>query len=490
METYTSKWIRILIGFVVLALATKYVAREDWFREPREVQAMGAVVFVGALLLVSGVLSALRLRRERRQEPAAAGAGRTGVQRLVGVVVTAGLAGLLAGGLASGARVLNVTWAEQTAWRRAQAKGDAEAYSSYVYTIMQRHQPLAEERVDEDAARRASKAYRAAPLLGPMREGLHRWSIRAKQPGERASQPWKPDLSGLLDRFTPVREHVAAADAAYDDARFQEATAAGTASALRIYRMELAGGRHVDAARDALRALYREAEQRYAELIAGGQADPASSAGIQALLAHLREQDVDALVVPVCFLPVAGLEGGAIEQAIRDETGGKVVPVSPVFTAERNAKRERGVVQRMDKALRAVVGDLFELRLSDPAEARNRARFLVQHEVLPTGAIYQARSQDELPVAERTLFVGIAVAFTCSVQVPADGAPLADDPGQGHRFTLLAKPAPSFSADRGARTLEQSGDLVYGTMVQTAFADFERALIESYGLSEPKSAPR
>ena len=65
-------------------------------------------------------------------------------------------------------------------------------------------------------------------------------------------------------------------------------------------------------------------------------------------------------------------------------------------------------------------------------------------------------------------------------------ATLTDDPAQGHAFNVSAKPSPTFTAGTVDRTPAQNADAIYGTMASTAFDDFERSLIKSYGLVVPK----
>ena len=229
--------------------------------------------------------------------------------------------------------------------------------------------------------------------------------------------------------------------------------------------------------REELTATVRNATHRYELSINGKKTNAQSVAGIRALLS----QDVDAFVVPVVFLPVKGLDASELEDAVKEKTGAKeVVPVAPSFTPELNAARRYSVTFSMNEALAPVVGDLFQLKEGTPEETRTGPRFLVGQSVFPSGSVYASVDEKERPVSEQTLFMGVAMRFECTIQVPDRGVPLEDDLARGHRFTLLAKPAPDISAS--TREGKMSGEAVYNAMANSAFASFRDGLLEAWGL--------
>ncbi len=502
METYTWKVIRILIGPIPLVLVLNYLLRETWIADSNETTPLTLATALGSLFLTTGLVGAFRLHRDRKRSNVPK---RTFKLKLAWFGLAATLAALLTGGVIFLGRVFNVRNTESYRWtamhlsvdewseRTGVAGDDERARQSqrardYILFVEMYHPGLCAERVDEAAVERVSRRLAELDRHNALHGAIEEYQRRLKGTRDRSEGVWlknKPDLSWYLNTFTPVAEHLAAADMAYEDARLSESVASGTATSLRAFRFEFSDGRHDEASRGALRDLYREAEKRYAGT--AERADPESAEGIKALLAHLRDTDVETMVVPVCFLPVEGLQGQEIERAIKQETGAKrVIPVSPAFTAELNVQRQGLVVRRMNQALRAVVGDLFELREAPPEKTRNQPRFLVRYKVVGTGAIYSSQSEEKLPMAERTLFVGIAMGFECSIQLPEGQAPLVDDPEAGHCFTLMAEPATSFSAGHEGQSLGAYAAAVYNTMASTAFDDFKNALVRTYGLGEPK----
>jgi hypothetical protein len=109
-------------------------------------------------------------------------------------------------------------------------------------------------------------------------------------------------------------------------------------------------------------------------------------------------------------------------------------------------------------------------------------RFLVRYRVLPSGTTYTKKSENELPAADRQVFIGIHIDFDFTLQVPgAAGASLEDDPEKGHRFSMTAKPPMSFSVSG-----RSAGDhAVYDQMAETAFNEFEQKLVRAYGFGAP-----
>lgn len=480
-EGYAWKIVRLLIGPAVMAAV--FLKGFSWphsILRGVQLNFYTGFVFVGALLFSTGLLGILRLRMDRK--PGAP--PRSGTSKLAWFAAAVLLAALLGGGEQFAGRVVNVRAAERTRFEDASSRNTADSWNSWRYFLRHHHgEPLVRTYDDPETRDRFKKVFETTLLMDDDRSALHQLSVRMEQQAGGAAE-WE-DYGWWLDTFTPVREHARAGETAYEDARFREAAADGSPGQLRAFRLEFPKGRHADEAKALLQARYREVEKRYADLVASKQANPESVAGVKSLLAWLRENDVDARMVPVCFLPVEGLDGDNLEEAVRKVVRPKeVVPVSPQFTAEVNQKRQYSVTYSMDKALRAVMGSLVALREAKADETRRQARFLVGYKVFGTGQVYSRVSENALPPDQRTVYVGIGMRFDCTIQVPSGGAPLDEDLGRGHRFTLTARPAPNFTAV-GDKSGVSAG-AVYSTMASTAFDNFRDSLIRGYGLEVPR----
>ena len=259
-----------------------------------------------------------------------------------------------------------------------------------------------------------------------------------------------------------------------DDAAHREAVHARTAGALRGYLQSHAGGRHVEEAREEIRALYRKAEEAY--LAKSAKAVPQANEGMKALLAHLREQSSP--VVNICFAPAEGIDGKEAEAQVFEMTQStKIFPVGPSFSAEANRAREDRIIGIMGASFRQVLtDDLFALTSSSLADPG--PRFLVRYKVVGSGTYYTWNREKNLPLAQRSCYVGIQVDFVFSLQVPGSAHPVDSDPAKGFAFTMSASPAPNFTV-MGS---DPSATDVYTRMAETAFQEFEVNLCNAYGL--------
>jgi hypothetical protein len=209
----------------------------------------------------------------------------------------------------------------------------------------------------------------------------------------------------------------------------------------------------------------------------GPGGDARAVEGMKALLAFLCDSDDP--TVRIQFLPVGGLEGAAVEKDARETTGSdKVQEIGPSFTPERNRMRETEIARSMQTAFgRVFAGDVFLLDVD--SKKKVGPRFLVRYRVLGSGEIYTWNEEEKLPLAQRRVYPGIAIAFDFTLQVPTLEAELADDPEKGYRFSMVVKPLPNFSvAGRSPSALD-----VYDRMAETAFTQFEVALSRAYGVA-------
>lgn len=394
---------------------------------------------------------------------------------------------ILGYGAALHARVIRYQNVEARYWEGCEAGRDREyGCGEYVRWAEPLQTKLLDARYDDfEGMNREYQAWSdstASMSLGPLRDRMRRYEAvyAMKQRGD--SPRGEPYL-----RHTPLAEHAPLALERLDDASFEKVRESHRAASFREYLRDWPKGRNRDAARERLRELYRAATERYRKQVAGPGTSPEAVQGMLALLEHLRKEDPVTATVPICFLPVAGLEGGKIEELVSALTGSKKVhPVEPAFTAEANKRRNGLVVGYIDRALKRVLGDLFVPQWWSPSAVRDRPRFLVHYEVRATGRAYGVTSEESLPPAERNQYVGIAIEFDFTIQVPEGDQPLTDDPDQGHRFGFVARPAPNFSV-AGAQSPEVFARKVYDRMAETAFDEFTRKLAEAYGLGLPPS---
>ncbi len=291
---------------------------------------------------------------------------------------------------------------------------------------------------------------------------------------------WSKDTWGdewWLDTFTPFKAHVTEATAKYGEARYAEVMANPEVKELRRYRAEFPGMHSVETAAP-IAAKYREALANYDKLIEGKETDAESVKGLRALFTWLGEHDVDSDQVRVVFLPFEDLKAAEFEDAVQKETGAReVAPVSVAFTAYANSQRANGVLNSLNSAIGPISGELFQL--SDRFDQVARPRFLVSEKVRLSGETYSSADEREWPMSKRKIYIGIAMIFDCTLQIPKGEEPLDDDLAHGFHFQQLAKPSPRITA-RGQEKLADAD--VYGAMAGSAFSDFRERLIKSYGL--------
>ncbi len=461
MTTFTSTLNRIFLGAVPVVAAAIYLANSDRLLDTDEVLVTTGAIALGALLLASGMIGALRLAgTPRTRTPPQRSAG----ERIAWGALTLVMGVLVALIVATAARVRNVTLVEQTEWQRAVQADTPGAYEDYL-AFVERTRPTRAQgfarlvRLNDtqwlfDMFTEASGHIVAATIAHD--DASYRETVKVGTPQA---------FRAYLRDFNPG-VHTADATLALDDAVYAEAAKAGTAAALRDYREQFSRGRHTKDARLALEAMYARAEADYDARVAG-KADAVAAAGIKALLAGLREEDVDQVRVPVAFQPVTGLAGDAIELASKAKAGGaKVALVAPALSAEANAARESAVVEALNDGLADVVGDLFRLEVRPADETRGELRLLVSTQVRATGEVHAAEDQARLPPAQRTVHAGLEFVFKASVQVPGS---------KGVPFTFTVKPAPKFAAGAAA-------DDVTAAMVSLAFEELRGALLKAHGL--------
>lgn len=296
--------------------------------------------------------------------------------------------------------------------------------------------------------------------------------------------PYGRDHTHPVLATTPFVANLDAALARYDELSWEAARAAGTAGALRGYLEDFPTPAKQAEAEAALRELYQQAEARY---LAGAVGVPdAAREGMQALLKALATQDVRLEKVGVSFLPVQGVEGGAIEAAVKATTGAKTVhPVGPSFSQEANVARHSKIVASLNRGFERVVGDLFRLE-ERPLDAPG-PRVLVGYEVKFSGDHFYSQSQEALPMSERDIYVGIVVLFTCSIQTPPPGQVASQDPDTGKLVRILARPAPDFRVQGSRYSSMQRA--VYDKMAETAFDEFSTSLARTYGIGALSGSP-
>jgi hypothetical protein len=462
-EGATWKVLRVVAGLALLGLAA--AAWNGNFVKADFVSVLIGLASVGSVLLTTGVLGLVRRSRDGRP-------GGVPASKVAWVLAALVLAIPLTAVVSFAGRAINFRHSEAIFWPPEGAT--AEAWHQYLYSLGERHAALAATQARPETLAQVTKVLALVPATAEAHLPLYGLQVRLEQATRGGGEDdW------WLDTFTPVRAHFAQAAEQYREARFREVMATRSTAELKVYRLEFPGV-HEPETRAALAEKYRAATVRYEQLINGKRTNPESVAGIRALLS----QDVDAFVVPVVFLPVKGLDAAELEDVVKQKTGAKeVVPVSPSFTPELNAARRYSVTFSMNEALAPVVGDLFQLREGSPEETRTGPRFLVGQTVFPSGSVYASLAEKERPLAEQTLFMGVAMRFECTVQVPKEGAPLEDELARGHRFTLLAKPAPDISA--ATREGKFSGEVVYNAMANSAFDSFRDGLLEAWGLGGP-----
>jgi hypothetical protein len=372
-----------------------------------------------------------------------------------GFIIAVVLAIPLAVLLAFAGRALNVRNHEALMWSYPQRTDTSAEWRSYLYSMGSMHEALRATRERTEALTRVTKVLAALPSESKAHEPVYALKVHLEQTGGIDR-----DASWWLDTFTPVRAHFEEATRRYGEARFREVMKKKDTSELRAYRLEFPG-QHVEDTAAALRKKYADARKRYDALIDGKQTDAAAVAGIRALLAT---ENLDAFVVPVVFLQVAGLEAPELEALVKRLGVREVFPVAPSFTEQRNAGRQHAVVWSMNKAIAPVAGDLFslsEIALEDASD-----RIVVAQKVFPSGSVYSPVADRDKPISEQSVSIGIAMAFDCTVETR--GHPR-------HRFSMVAKPASEIS------TAKMAGSEIYHAMANSAFDDFRVQLLRAYG---------
>jgi hypothetical protein len=344
-----------------------------------------------------------------------------------------------------------------------------------MYVAVTRFEDARAEDSVESWQRWLKSAMRASEVLAP--HDRLPLSVKGKWPYGR-------DFTHWMLWSTPFAANLEVALTRYEELSWEEARAENSPEVLRGYLGDFPTPAHLEEAEAALRKLYAAAEARYME---GATSVPAGAReGMRALLHSLAADHVMTEKLGVSFLPVAGVEGGAIEAAVKASTGAKVVyPVGPSFTQEANEGRHTKIVSSLNSGFRRVVADLFELE-ERPLDAAG-PRVLVGYEVQFSGDHFFSKSQASLPMNERELYVGIQVLFTCSIQVPAPGEVASQDPEEGHPVRILARPAPDFRVSGSRYSSMQR--MVYDRMAETAFEEFSSKIAATYGIGALSGSP-
>lgn len=392
--------------------------------------------------IVGSILIALAIAAIRKSE-------------VKGYALAALIAAPLGGLHAFAGRAINVRNMEANLWSHASTMSPptADAWHFYVYGVSGSVPSLNEKRFRPGLADDLNKAKDAAPIGSATRSELEAVE-RSMQSG------WGSEAEFFYETFTPVRAHFDEALKHYAELRYSEAIASTNPGVLRAYRVEF-GDAHRDETTAALRKLYAQALEKYERAIEGKQTDPEAVAGMRALLTN---GDVDLAAIPLEFEPVSGIDAGELEDVLRDKLGvEKVLPVGPSFTAERSAARRESLLFSLNQALQPVAGELFSLSKSDAAAPD---RFVVTQRVFPSGSIYSSPEQANLPLAKRTVAIGIAMDFECTVVI--GGKP-------SHRFKRTARPAAEIT------TTELEADPVYNSMASSAYDTFSTLLLRGYG---------
>jgi hypothetical protein len=300
--------------------------------------------------------------------------------------------------------------------------------------------------------------YEAAIRDGKSTSGSH-WDINGYR---YFAKGVREDLPAPFLGLAPLDAHEPEIEALHDDVTWRGKAEKRSAVAAREYLKEFPKGRHVADAKKLLHELYMDAEATY--VARAKDAESKAVEGMKALLAHLREKDDPG--VGILFTPVEGLDGAGPETHVKKKTGSsKVEPVGPAFTKERNESREYAISNQLKKALGTVFSDdlfLFE------GKDKPGVRFVVRHKVKGSGDYYTNKKEEHLPLAQRTVYVGIYVEFEVTVEVGEEKFPV----------KIIATPAPNFSV--------RNMSSVYDVMAQTAFDEFGRKLVAAYGIGESR----
>ncbi len=298
--------------------------------------------------------------------------------------------------------------------------------------------------------------YRRAIEDGKATTGSH-WDVSAYRYFALSAEE---DVPKFILPLAPLEKHKPEVEALWDDVKWREKSEKKSAKDVREYMKDFPKGRHLEDAKKLLHELYKDAEATYVARAKG--ADSKAIEGMKALLAHLREKDDPG--VGILFTPVEGLDGAGPEQAARKLTGSdKIAPIGPAFTKERNETREYAISAQLKKALGTVfTDDLFLFEGKD----KPGVRFVVRHKVRPSGKVYASKGDENLPQEQRTFYVGIFVEFEVTLEVGAERFPV----------EVLARSAKNFSV--------RDMSTVYDVMAQTAFDEFGRELIKTYGIGE------
>lgn len=278
--------------------------------------------------------------------------------------------------------------------------------------------------------------------------------------------------------------HEAEARVALDDTVFAAANASRSAKALRAYLTEFPAGRHEAEVRPTMRKLYEAAEHDW---LARGGGDASAKAAIATLCAWMRDGHEGA-TVRVVVGKATGPAANRFERALAAELQGQkttlgqkpmhVVPVGPSFTPDKNMDRETKVVGAVIAAIKSVIGELIPCEAGDE---EGSPRFVIDYQVQPSGEIYlreNALLRGIEGAHEPDVYVGIEIAFTCSLEVPGKGVV--------HSYALLARPPATvtFKTQRNAFDFDKAPrpDEVYDAMADTAFDDFQKGLVQAFGL--------
>ncbi|MBS1797285.1 MAG: hypothetical protein JSS81_25895 [Acidobacteria bacterium] len=274
----------------------------------------------------------------------------------------------------------------------------------------------------------------------------------------------------------------------FDDQKsFATAQAVDRAAGYRKYLETHPAGRHRDEAQTNLQRLYDDAERKYYAVHKAG-ADRQAVEAIGQLLKYARE--TQNYRVLISFDRHNNLPADLVETMKKDFEVKNLIGVGNSFADDKIREREKTLAGVVADSFRYIIpDDILEITTECGQEC---GVFEVKYTIGP-GSIYYDMRQENVPENDRIYYPGIVFDWDFAVRIPNRSAV--------YGFQLESEPASTITYDtvsndeydpkkNFAEVLNADRDLIYDSMVKSAFDDFKMNLVNRTGIGAADEAPK
>jgi hypothetical protein len=268
----------------------------------------------------------------------------------------------------------------------------------------------------------------------------------------------------------------------YDDLKsWNNAESDNRASSYRNYLQTHPNGRWYSGANQNLQTLYDEAEQKYQSKLNKGF-DPKAIEAVKQAIRYAKE--TKNYKVKLVFERSNQIPLNIVEILKKDFEVKRILSIGNSFTDENMNKLETLATTRISEAFNTVIpNDILEFTSECGDEC---ITFLVKY-IVDSDNIYYDLRQKKLPDNDRTWYPGVWFDWNFDIKTP-------DNP-KTYDFQLTSDPAEEISYDSNfdgenidknefEKLLDKDKNIIYESMVISAFDDFRANLIYRMGIGE------